>query len=354
MGSDSSDNLYQQKLHGLQIMHVPTGKIVEFKAFLTDLSDNYTSNWKMEEAIGRMDPIATFQGTKRNITVAWTVPAFSAEEAQTNLMRASRFFEMLYPTYTSGGGGAGQMNAAPLLRVKFANLICSVKDGSPSRGIENGLLGFINGSVSLQPDLNTGFWDESIDQLYSMSFSLGFNFTVLHTHELGWDASARKFRGNRGGRTFPYGSPTYFESQNKIAQLGEGGTSTPTGGSRTTTPAPNDPSVDTEAVAAKTKEDNTNAANQTSAPAVKYSTVAEMAQARLASGEQLLSQEYNTLSEEQKEAYDEAHPGDVASEATAAKSTGPPPLPKNWRTELPYNDKRRVAYRNWYKKKKRK
>ena len=216
MGTDSSDNLYQQKLQGLQITHVPTGKIVEFKAFLTAFTDNYASKWNAQDVYGRMDPIATFQNTRRNVNIAWTVPAFGATEAQTNLQRASRFFEMLYPAYASGKNtsGANQISAAPLLRFKFANLACSITE-SPQILLD-GLLGFVNGTVSLRPDLNAGFWDEFEEELYPMAFSLAFDLTVLHTHELGWDATAGTFRGNKGGRSFPYGSPTYFEFLNKI------------------------------------------------------------------------------------------------------------------------------------------
>ena len=61
--------VYQKKLLGLLIQHVPSGQIVEFKAFITGLSDNYSSKWNAQDVYGRMDPIATFQGTRRNINV---------------------------------------------------------------------------------------------------------------------------------------------------------------------------------------------------------------------------------------------------------------------------------------------
>jgi hypothetical protein len=47
---------------------------VEFKAFLTNLTQNFTSKWNSEEVYGRNDPIATFMGTHRTISLAWTVP----------------------------------------------------------------------------------------------------------------------------------------------------------------------------------------------------------------------------------------------------------------------------------------
>jgi calcineurin-like phosphoesterase len=41
-------------------------RIVEFKAFLTTLNQNFSSTWNSEDVYGRNDPIATFQGTQEN------------------------------------------------------------------------------------------------------------------------------------------------------------------------------------------------------------------------------------------------------------------------------------------------
>jgi hypothetical protein len=55
--------------------------IVEFKGFITEMSDNFQSSWDTEEVYGRMDPIGTFKSTKRTISLGWTVPAASLKEA---------------------------------------------------------------------------------------------------------------------------------------------------------------------------------------------------------------------------------------------------------------------------------
>ena len=103
--SDPTDNFGQQRPtatangHIIHFHSVATGATVHFKAFLTEFSDTYESNWNDDFTFGRMDPISTFQRTKRNIRLAWEVPAASVEEAKFNLAEAERFVSMLYPVY---------------------------------------------------------------------------------------------------------------------------------------------------------------------------------------------------------------------------------------------------------------
>ena len=265
MGADSSNNLAAQKGHVLQIMHIPTGRIVEFKAFVTDFSDNYNSSWQKTPVYGRMDDIATFQGTTRQISVTWDVPAFSNEEAKLNLQKASLLFSMLYPTYepSPNMGGAGQMSAAPLLKMKFANLICNMAGGNSNGGVESsGLVGFIEGSAIMNPNFERGFHDPGFGELYPMAYSLSLTFNVLHTHKLGWESGAG--RGNSrlnssadaSTSQFPYGSSYPPKSSNVVNNLGEsdaadGAESDAQDATNETTagaPAPGDVPVDEDAI----------------------------------------------------------------------------------------------------------
>lgn len=229
MGADSSNNLYSQKGHALQIMHVATGKIVEFKAFLTNYDDKYTSKWNPESVYGRMDPISTFEGTSRQISIAWDVLAFSNQEAVLNLQKASLLFQMLYPVYEkSEFSGAGQISAAPLLKIKFANLICSTTNGNGKGGVQkSGLLGYVDG-FSLKPNFENQFHDPEFGLLYPMSYALSCNFTVLHTHKLGWTGGGSGDAASRGAGSsdngvpqFPYGAPFPAKSSNKINELAD-------------------------------------------------------------------------------------------------------------------------------------
>ena len=48
-----------------------------FPAFLTSYSEAFTSNWNTENVYGRQDPIGTFQGTTRVVSLGFDVVAFA-------------------------------------------------------------------------------------------------------------------------------------------------------------------------------------------------------------------------------------------------------------------------------------
>lgn len=201
---DPSDFLKgEDRKHVIEFYHIPTGANVEFKAWLTDFSDRFESEWNSEPTYGRMDPIQTFKQTTRTIDIAWEVIAASAEEAESNMADCQKLFRMLYPTY--GGRTSNTLQASPLMKLKFVNLIQSVPH-APSRGTsataeDAGLTGTMAG-FSYSPDLDSGFFDVGAGTVFPQTIKLECTFTVLHTHDLGYDDQA-KWRG-KGATGFPY------------------------------------------------------------------------------------------------------------------------------------------------------
>jgi hypothetical protein len=253
-------NLYN-KGFTLHVTHIPTGHEIEFPAFITDQSDAYTSNWTEETVFGRMDPIATFESTKRVVSLGFTVPSRSRHDALHNLGKLNTLLSFLYPTYASVPG-ATVMNMGPLVRVKYANLICSTEN--PSQG----LLGYITTGITLTPDLEAGVLARStgastedekslagglranrnnlesakfktmrldanllqhgsgIDgaEILYKAYNLNFELSVLHEHSLGFEK--RQIKGkevyvfrNKTGR-FPYNTG-HHTSPNQILNRGE-------------------------------------------------------------------------------------------------------------------------------------
>ena len=182
----------------LEIVHVPTGKSIAFPAYITDHSDAFTSNWVEETVYGRMDPIATFESTKRVASLGFALPAASREQAAYNLSKLNTLVSFLYPTYSergvaSDGTRMGTMNMGPLVRVKYANIITN--PSSPSKG----LLGYITTGITLTPDMEAGmFPGKKTDanggtqtgvkgnEILYKSYNLNFELTVLHEHQLGF------------------------------------------------------------------------------------------------------------------------------------------------------------------------
>ena len=158
------------------------GRIVKFKAFLTTLNQNFSSTWNSEDVYGRNDPIATFQGTKRTISLAWDVPAASFDEAKALLA------QLLYPGYKED-----VIAKPPLVKVKFANLI---KNSST----DDGLLGYID-SLAINPVLDMGMFNAD-QEFFPKVISLSFNLNVLHQHDLGINDNNK--RRGKNTQKFPF------------------------------------------------------------------------------------------------------------------------------------------------------
>jgi len=189
-------------------------------AFLTSFTQTFNSTWSSEQVYGRNDPIANFQGTQRSVSLGWDLPAVNLEEAKKNMEKVSLLTKMLYPGYSQAealvepevpvlgsdnsnirvGSNALSISKAPLIRLKFANLLnSSVKQDS------DGLLGYV-GNLSANPILDMGmFSDKEVGEprLYPKVYSLSIDFNVLHEHDLGHLEKGKKSFSN--GPSFPFG-----------------------------------------------------------------------------------------------------------------------------------------------------
>lgn len=179
----------------VEFYSVLTGEIIAFPAFVTDFQDSYESTWNSEEVYGRMDPIQTFKGTTRTISLAWDCVAANAAEAKANMDKCTKLFRMLYPTYEGS-----TMRGAPLLKLKFVNLVNDASAGAATAGVkEAGLVGSVAG-FNYSPDLDQGFFeDDSGAAVYPQTLNLECTFTVMHTHDLGHKVG--------GGTNFPHSWP---------------------------------------------------------------------------------------------------------------------------------------------------
>ncbi len=200
---DHSNTLAGNNLasHILEVFSIGTGYSVQFKAFVDSFSDKYTSEWNNESVFGRMDGIATFKSTKRAISLSIGVPAGSIEEAKENLARISDLINFLYPNFQTTGT-ASNMVSAPLVKMKLANLIVDVtKEVNTYSALASGLVGYLGG-VTYQPDIDYGMYVER-GNLYPKSLKISLDFTVIHTHPLGFNSTSKSPTGLRTGG-FPY------------------------------------------------------------------------------------------------------------------------------------------------------
>ena len=228
--SDSVSTYITNTNAKLTIKSVVTDLSVEFPAFLTDFSQTFDATWNTEDVFGRMDPIATYQGTKRTMSLGFDVPAGSIEAAKDNLERCAGLVKMVYPVYIKR-----VLSKPPLVRIRFANLIRgrlliekeeivtditqesghgNVRDpkteimggtdqttefllvdgeGQNTKGIPpvsddkfGMLLGWISG-LSWKPNLEMGMFTTG-EEFYPKVISLSFSYNILHEQTLSQDS----------------------------------------------------------------------------------------------------------------------------------------------------------------------
>jgi hypothetical protein len=237
--SDKLPNDYANTSNSmLKIMSVPTSLMVEFPAFLTDFSQQFDSTWNTEDVFGRMDPIATYQGTKRTISLGFDIPAASREGARENLKKCQKLVQMVYPVYNTISNSK-ILSKPPLVRIQFANLIGKTvkppdatqivpnvaddnKDNTATTAVTKnadgevskseidfnertvvegvitqaspntsvGLLGWISG-LSWKPALEMGMFTGK-NELLPKVVSISFSFNVLHEKTLSQDDKSLK------------------------------------------------------------------------------------------------------------------------------------------------------------------
>ena len=232
MSIATAPSLRKNAFFQIEINHLPTSggnsnRPILFEGWVTEFSDQFTSNWNPETVYGRMDPLVTYQNTSRSISLGFDIVSDNAAQAQINLAKVNRLIQFLYPVYdndpnlaTSAGdrGVQNVLKAAPLLSLRWTNLIASAQNNAPLIGHMQGLNyapdvsqgGFIDAaekttgsdrrkqeamsgeSIAMSQDPTQTVFEVELEKtsytpLYIPKvLALSFTFTVLHTHLGGW------------------------------------------------------------------------------------------------------------------------------------------------------------------------
>jgi len=167
----------------LEVSYPATGESVVFNSgIIDDFSDTFFANWSREESYGRMDGIANYSNTTRNMSVRLTLVAESSKVAARNMAQMGKLAQFMYPTYEGG-----LIKDRPLLKVRLVNLIQD--NGSP-------MIGYIT-NLSHGFDLKEGVFEiygivgegdgndfEGV-HLYPKYLTINFDFNPLHSQRLG-------------------------------------------------------------------------------------------------------------------------------------------------------------------------
>lgn len=165
-------------------------KTVRFPAFLTSFTNSFSSNWSEEQVYGRIDPIGTFQGTKRTINVGFDIISFDETEARSNMKAINEVTHMLYPTYNDVGsknkdknGNALILAKSPLVEIKFGNLI------QDKAGTDDFLLGWIS-TWSANPVLDMGMFTHNVGEFLPKVYNATIDFTPQHRGDLAFNKTS--------------------------------------------------------------------------------------------------------------------------------------------------------------------
>lgn len=175
----------------IEIVHLPSSAKVNFAAFLNSFNDSYKTNFKSQAVYGRMDPIVNYQNTTRTLSIGFTVPASSQEDAINNLNKISELIKFQYPEYTNIENVSG-ISSPPMCKMKFQNLANEYGDF---------LYGFFGG-VDFVPTNESGYFIDDNNNLFPKEFKVSLTFTVLHTKAPGWSKNQWK------NGSFPYKNST--------------------------------------------------------------------------------------------------------------------------------------------------
>jgi len=230
MFADGSDAL-GNKGYVVDFVHVPSGRRLFFKAFMSAYNETFSPEWSEETVYGRMDPIHQFKNTTRTITVALKIPAASEGEAYENLAKVQALTQFLYPNYVNKHN-ANTIAQSPLIRFGLMNLARGVHRGaglsdtySKPRKISNfeksGLLGVLTSlTINHNLDSEVGIIErgtqtrasgekmrdrQSHGGILPKLIEINFDFKVIHEHPLGWSMEEDSEDLQFSQPNFPYG-----------------------------------------------------------------------------------------------------------------------------------------------------
>mgnify|MGYP003624165147 CR=1 FL=1 len=116
-----------------------TNEVISFNAFLSTLEDSYTSDYNEVDGYGRLDPVQMYRGTKRSISLSFTLAATNKEDFDSMWYKINKLLTLIYPQWTPGTLVSNNANtkskfyqpfsqvigASPIVRLRVGDVIKS-------------------------------------------------------------------------------------------------------------------------------------------------------------------------------------------------------------------------------------
>jgi len=111
------DDLVNFTIEGVDTITPSNSQILQFRAYLGNISDSYTANWSDTRYVGRAEKFYTYQGFDRQMSLSWTVAAQSYAEMNGMYRKLQELASYTAPSY----GKNGYMRA-PIVRLTIGKL----------------------------------------------------------------------------------------------------------------------------------------------------------------------------------------------------------------------------------------
>jgi hypothetical protein len=152
-------------------------RTVLFKPFNLEISENFAPNWNMQNFMGRVDPVATYQNTVRTISVSFKQIAQHPSDLKDIYNKLRWLSSMVYPEY----GVNMRYRSGPVVRLRVGDLINAQSDRIPNTKDRPGVSGIITGL-----DYNyVPIWEIEDKWQLSRDIDVSFSFVVLHELPVG-------------------------------------------------------------------------------------------------------------------------------------------------------------------------
>lgn len=115
-----------------------TNEILAFHAFISELSDSYSSDWNDTTAYGRMDPVQTYKNTTRSISFSFHIVSTSPKDFDRMWWAINKLTTMVYPQWSRGEEIENKserykllqpfsqvLSSSPIIRIRIGDLISS-------------------------------------------------------------------------------------------------------------------------------------------------------------------------------------------------------------------------------------
>ena len=199
-------------------VHIKNPPVIQFIAYLDNLSDNFNVEYEGKRPFGRTNSYYIWKGNDRSITLGFSIPSTSVRTALDNLNNLSWLAGSVYPAYKERMS-ANSISASPLWRIRYANLIASVtnsgqgilcKFNNLSIGyvIEDGFIHIDATGTNSSIIKRAGFDNatRSGDKiLVPKTITINLDLDIIHDHAVGWDHQTGNWRGGLAAPGFPYG-----------------------------------------------------------------------------------------------------------------------------------------------------